>query len=241
MDRICVRRVIPVCRLSSTAESHFDWSGQITVRSSADTWPGPREKLFSCTPWHHRYNRTRLRIDREWSAHAAARGHVKTDEETCAKTLTHFFTTDWRVAEKCVNFCFLILESAGVNRVRRESYAVALITLGLMTKMGTHIPDGRRKKKKTKKLKIIKMFPDQLMEETELTAGGADRVESGSNVSPREEKKKKQEKKILFPPSSSTGVSLSSISVWRLSHYRKAFHFFSFYLISFSPPKGDCL
>jgi hypothetical protein len=58
------------------------------------------------------------------------------------------------------------------------------------------------------------MFPDQLMEETELTAGVL--IESSRVQTFLREKKKetkKQEKKILFPPSSSTGVSLSSISV----------------------------
>ncbi len=60
------------------------------------------------------------------------------------------------------------------------------------------------------------MFPDQLMEETELTAGvliESSRVQTFLREKKRKQKKKKQEKKILFPPSSSTGVSLSSISV----------------------------
>lgn len=104
-------------------------------------------------------------------------------------------------------------------RIRRRQQSPAGVIRSRPHHFGTDDQDGHahsrraKKKKKTKKLKIIKMFPDQLMEETELTAGGADRVESGSNVSTREEEKKKQEKKILFPPSSSTGVSLSSISV----------------------------
>jgi hypothetical protein len=174
------------------------------VRSSADTWPGPREKLFSCTPWHHRYNRTRLRIDREW---AAARpptlprvAPVKTDEETCAKTLTHFFTTDWRVEKMCEFLFFNI-------RIRRRQQSPAGVIRSRPHHFGTDDQDGhahsrRAKKKKKKKLKIIKMFPDQLMEETELTAGvliESSRVQTFLREKKRKQRKKNKKRKFFSP------------------------------------------
>jgi hypothetical protein len=68
--------------------------------------------------------------------------------------------------------------------------------------MGTHIPDGRRKKKKKKKLKIIKMFPDQLMEETELTAGvliESSRVQTFLREKKRKQRKKNKKRKFFSP------------------------------------------
>jgi hypothetical protein len=57
--------------------------------------------------------------------------------------------------------------------------------------MGTHIPDGRRKKKKTKNHKNVSR---PTYGGNRADRWGADRVESGSNVSPREEKKTKKKK-----------------------------------------------
>lgn len=94
-----------------------------------------------------------------------------------------------------MNFSFSILESAGVNTVRRESYTVALFH-----HFGTDDQDGhahsRRVKENLKKLKIIKMFPDQLMEETELTAGVL--IESSRVQTFLRERKKKKNKKRKF-------------------------------------------